>query len=139
MNGSNETKCHTFSQRDVTTIFTIRVTVASISLTACLCALVVLTVMICCLRVWKTYVHRLKLYLVIVAIVLSVMYTLQVLPMRETAVKKHCISIFIPPLSPLSLLTLTLAPFLPLFCLPHRQLHLNYNSSGTVDVRPLHS
>lgn len=86
MNETNDT-CHTFSSRDVTTIFTIRVAVASISLTACLLALVVLSVMICCVRVWKTYVHRLKLYLIIVALVLSVMYLLQVLPTRDTAVK----------------------------------------------------
>ena len=85
MNTNNST-CYTFSEREVSTIFTIRVTVASLSLAACLLAFLVLCVLICCVRVWKTFVHRLKLYLMAVALVVSVMYLLQVLPTRSAAV-----------------------------------------------------
>ena len=84
---TNNSTCYTFSHREVNTIFTIRVVVASLSLTACLIAFLVLCVLICCVKVWKTYVHRLKLYLMFVALVLSIMYLLQVLPTRSTAVE----------------------------------------------------
>ena len=80
---ANNSTCHTFSEREVDAIFTTRVIVATLSLTTCLFTLLMLSAMVCCLRVWKTFVHRLKLYLTAVAPVLSVMYLLQVLPTRS--------------------------------------------------------
>ena len=84
---ANNSTCHTFSEREVDAIFTTRVIVATLSLTTCLFTLLMLSAMVCCLRVWKTFVHRLKLYLTAVALVLSVMYLLQVLPTRSRAVE----------------------------------------------------
>ena len=59
------------------------------SFVACLVALILMCVLICYLKVWKTLVHRLKVYLTAVALVLSVMYLLQVLPMKSQAVQNE--------------------------------------------------
>lgn len=74
--------CHNFTRQEVNTIFYARVATTAISFAACLAALVLLCILVCCLRIWKTFVHRLKLYLSAVALVLSVLYLLQVLPMK---------------------------------------------------------
>lgn len=83
MGFNNSTECQTFSDEEVNTIFKFRVAVASFSAVACFLCLCVLSVMICCVRVWKTNVHRLKLYLMIVALIVSIMYLLQALPMTD--------------------------------------------------------
>lgn len=74
--------CHNFTSGERDTIFYARVTTTALSFAACLAALALLCLLVCCLRVWKTFVHRLKLYLSAVALVLSVLYLLQVLPMK---------------------------------------------------------
>lgn len=74
--------CHNFSREELNTIFYARVATAAVSFAACLAALALLCLLVCCLRVWKTFIHRLKLYLSAVALVVSVLYLLQVLPMK---------------------------------------------------------
>lgn len=74
----------TEDQQDI--IFYTRIGAASLAFAACLLTLAVLFVLVCCLRVWTTFVHRLKLHLTAVATILSVLYLLQVLP---TKVKEH--------------------------------------------------
>lgn len=83
----NFNNCQTFSDEEVNTIFKVRMAVAALSMVACFLCLCVLSVMICCVRVWETYVHRLKLYLMVVALVLSIMYLLQALPMKDGALE----------------------------------------------------
>lgn len=89
MSSNNSTDCQTFSDEEVKTIFKVRLAVAALSAVACFLCLCVLSIMICCVRVWKTFVHRLKLYLMVVALVLSIMYLLQALPMKDGALNDH--------------------------------------------------
>ena len=79
---SSSNSCHSLTWEEKDAVFYTRTAAASVSFAACLLAFSVLCVYVCCLRVWKTFVHRLKLYLTAVALVLSVLYLLQVLPMK---------------------------------------------------------
>ena len=79
---ANNSSCHSFSAKELNTIFYTRISVAIVSFVACLMTLILMCVLICYLKVWKTLVHRMKLYLTAVALVLSVMYLLQVLPVK---------------------------------------------------------
>lgn len=73
---------HNFSQGERDVIFYTRVGTSTFAFVACLVALVVLCVFMFGLHLWTTFVHRLKLYLTVVALVLSVLYLLQVLPVK---------------------------------------------------------
>ena len=77
-----ENRCHNFTEKQQDVIFYTRIGAASVAFAVCLLTLVALFVLVCCLRVWKTFVHRLKLHLTAVATILSVLYLLQVLPMK---------------------------------------------------------
>ena len=79
--GSN---CSRLSNEQLTAIFNTRVAVATVSLAACLITLILMCVMICYLKVWVTLIHRLKLYLTIAAVVVSILYLIQVMPMKAT-------------------------------------------------------
>ena len=79
---TNNSSCHTFSDKELNAIFFARVGVASVSFIACLVALILMSVLICCMKVWKTFVHRLKLYLTATALIISPLYLLQALPMQ---------------------------------------------------------
>ena len=75
--------CHrNFSSGELNAIFYTRIGVATFAFAACLLVFTLLCTLVCCLRVWKTFVHRLKLYLMAVATVLSVLYLVQVLPVK---------------------------------------------------------
>ena len=74
--------CNSFSERQMDAIFYTRVAACCVTFAACLSSLVVLCVQVCWLRVWNTFVHRLKLHLTAVALVVSLLYLLQVLPMK---------------------------------------------------------
>ena len=74
--------CSRLSNEQLTAIFNTRVTVATISIAACLITLILICIMICYLKVWGTLIHRLKLYLTIAAVVVSILYLLQVMPMK---------------------------------------------------------
>ena len=74
--------CHNLTEGQVNAVFYTRIGAATFAFAACLVTLAVLCIFMCWLRVWTTFVHRLKLYLTAVALVLSVLYLLQVLPMK---------------------------------------------------------
>lgn len=76
MNNSSSNSCATFSDHDLNTIMATKISTSAISFVTC----VLTFILMCCLRKWKTLVHRLTLYLTAVAILLSVIYILQVLP-----------------------------------------------------------
>ena len=86
---TNNSSCHTFSEKELNTIFYTRIGVVTVTFLACLVTLILMCVLICYMKVWKTLVHRLKLYLSAVALVLSVMYLLQVLPIKSQEVQKE--------------------------------------------------
>ena len=78
-----ETSCHrNFSSGELNAIFYTRIGAASFAFAACLLAVTLLCILVCFLRVWKTFVHRLKFYLTAVATVLAVLYLVQVLPIK---------------------------------------------------------
>ena len=64
------------------TIFFTRVGVVCATFVACLASLVIIWFFVCWRGTWNTFVHRLKLQLTAVALVVSVLYLLQVLPMK---------------------------------------------------------
>jgi hypothetical protein len=66
----------------VDAIFYVRVGACAVTFASCLPSLAVLLVFVCRLRVWNTFVHRIKLYLMAAALAVSVLYLLQVLPMK---------------------------------------------------------
>ena len=68
-----------FSEAEVNTIIYTKIGVATLSFVACLGTLLLM----CWRRVWNTLVDRLKLYLTVVALVLSFMYICQVLPVKS--------------------------------------------------------
>ena len=78
---TNNSSCN-FSDRQLNAIFYTRIGVASVSFIACLVALILMCVLICYVKVWKTSVHRLKLYLTTAALIISPLYLLQTLPIK---------------------------------------------------------
>ena len=66
----------------VDSIFYTRVGVSGVTFVACLASLIVICYFVFWRRTWNTFVHRLKLQLTAVALVLSVLYLLQVLPVK---------------------------------------------------------
>ena len=74
--------CHSPTSRQVDSIFYTRVGTSSLTLVACLVSLVILSYYVCWRRTWNTFVHRLKLQLTAVALVVSVLYLLQVMPVK---------------------------------------------------------
>ena len=89
MNASNRSACDTFSKEEFTTIMATKISTSAVSFVACVLTLI----LVCCLRMWKTFVHRLTLYLTAVAILLSVMYILQVLPITSQAVMNQTLAV----------------------------------------------
>ena len=81
MNSSNNS-CHSFSEKELNSIFYTRIGVAIVSFVACLVALILISVLMCYMKVWKTLVHRLKLYLTAGALVVSPLYLLQTVPIK---------------------------------------------------------
>lgn len=81
-NYSDNTCRRNLSSDEVDSVFYGRVGVCSVTFVACLVSLVVICVNVCWRRVWKTFVHRLKLQLTAVALVLSVLYLLQIVPSK---------------------------------------------------------
>ena len=92
MNASNSSACDTFSKGDLTTIMVTKISTSAISIVTCGVTLILM----CCLRMWKTFVHRLTLYLTVVAILLSVMYILQVLPTTSQGVMNQTLVVTAP-------------------------------------------
>ena len=74
--------CHSFSDKELNSIFYTRIGVTIVSFVACFVALILISVLMCYMKVWKTLVHRLKLYLTAVALVISPLYLLQTIPMK---------------------------------------------------------
>lgn len=79
MNASNSS-CPLLSEQEVKVIIYTKIAAASLSFVACLLTFILMCVLVCFMKVWKTFIHRLKLYLTAVALFLSIMYILQVLP-----------------------------------------------------------
>lgn len=75
--------CHVYSEAEVNTIIYTKIGVATLSFVACLGTLILMCLLMCWLRAWDTLVDRLKLYLTFVAMVLSIMYIFQVLPVKS--------------------------------------------------------
>ena len=74
--------CRSLTSREMNSIFYTRVGACILTFVACLSSLLVICHYVCWRRIWNTFVHRLKLQLTAVALVLSVLYLLQVLPMK---------------------------------------------------------
>ena len=84
-NANFSKSCSRFSEEQLIAIFNTRVAVATTSIASCLITIILLCIMICYLKIWRTLIHRLKLYITIAAIVAAAMYLLQVLPMKSLA------------------------------------------------------
>ena len=74
--------CRNLPPGKAESVFYGRLGVCCVTFVACLVSLVVICVNVCWRRVWNTFVHRLKLQLTAVALVLSVLYILQILPIK---------------------------------------------------------
>ena len=70
------------SSAQMDSIFYTRVGACCATFAACLASLVIICYFVCLRRTWNTFVHRLKLQLTAVALVVSVLYLIQVLPMK---------------------------------------------------------
>ena len=79
MDASNSS-CRSLSDQEVKVVINTKIATASLSFLACLVTFILMCVLVCYMKVWKTFIHRLKLYLTTVALFLSIMYILQVLP-----------------------------------------------------------
>lgn len=80
MDASNSSSCRSLSEQDVKVVINTKIATASLSFVACFVTFILICVLVCYMKVWKTFIHRLKLYLTAVALFLSIMYILQVLP-----------------------------------------------------------
>ena len=93
MNWSNSNNdgddCHTFSKSEVMTILNTKTAIASLSLVACLATLILMCALTCWQKIMTTFVGRLKFYLTAVALVLSLMYLLQVQPVEPQVVGRE--------------------------------------------------
>lgn len=80
MNLSNfsHSGCHTFSEKELRAITAGKTATAVISFVACLVTLILM----CILRTWKKFFQRLTLYLTAVAVLLSLSFIFQVLPVK---------------------------------------------------------
>ena len=82
MSTYNETCGSPPTSSQVDSIFYTRVGISGVTFVACLASLVVICYFVFWRRTWNTFVHRLKLQLTAVALVLSFLYLLQVLPVK---------------------------------------------------------
>lgn len=76
--------CAMFSRSQMAVIFHTRVAVASLAFISCLVTLLLILGLACHRKILATFVGRMKLYITIVALVLSLVYMLQVLPVTAT-------------------------------------------------------
>ena len=84
MNTTNGS-CHVFSEGEMKAIIYTKAAMAAVSFVACLGTIILMCVLIFWKRVWNTFVDRLKLYLTVVALALSLTYLFQVLPVDPQA------------------------------------------------------
>ena len=82
MEEKNWTACRRLTSEQLETIFYTRVAACFVTFVACLVSLALICYFVCWRRTWNTFVHRLKLQLTAVALVVSVLYLIQVLPMK---------------------------------------------------------
>ena len=78
-----ESGCSNVSNEHIDAIFFTRVGVSISAFVSCFLAFILLSIFIFYLKIWNTFIHRLKFYLTIVAMVLSIFYLLQVMPMTS--------------------------------------------------------
>ena len=79
LNLTNRT-CFSFSKRDFDAVFGTKVALASLAAIAC-CAAVLLIILS---KAYKRFVHRLTLYLAIAALIYSIVFVLQILPVQAS-------------------------------------------------------
>ena len=94
MSVSNTSACETFSKGDLTTIMVTKISTSAVSVVTCIVTLILML----CLKIWERFEHRLTIYLTTVAILLSLMYILQVIPVHVTSIigLNHNITVTLP-------------------------------------------
>ena len=89
MSANSTSHDQAFTENELNNLFYTRVAISSLSAAICVLTLIPVSIMVCCLRTWNTFVHRWKFYITTLALVLSLLYLLQVLPTKPQILHNH--------------------------------------------------
>ena len=87
--GDIQENCVVFNQSQVAVIVLTRISVSGLAFLACLTTLLLISVLACLQKMLTTFVGRMKLYITTVALILSLMYLMQVLPVTTGEVLRN--------------------------------------------------